>query len=158
MKKYKVNILRTFVALISIIMVCGLAFVLPDLANYFEETAPEFAYLKKPLIAGIYFTGIPFFVAVYNVFKLFKMVEEGNIFNEKSLDSLKLISKCSISEIIIYGLGLIFLYLNNAMQPGIILISFLIMFTGFAIYIFIEILKELLIQVVEIKTENELTI
>ncbi|WP_353097538.1 DUF2975 domain-containing protein [Tissierella praeacuta] len=39
-----------------------------------------------------------------------------------------------------------------------ILLKMLTMFTAFIIYIFIEILKELLLKSVEIKAENELTI
>lgn len=39
-----------------------------------------------------------------------------------------------------------------------ILLEMLTMFTAFIIYIFIEILKELLLKSVEIKAENELTI
>lgn len=158
MKSWKVNILRMSVILISIIILCLCIFWLPNVANYFEEIAPEFYYMKLPLLLGIYFTGIPFFIAVFHVFKLLKLIEKDKTFTMNSIQSLGIISKCSIAEIILYFIGIIYLYVNEAMQPGIVLLGLLIMFVAFIIYVFIEILKELLLKAVEIKTENELTI
>ncbi|MGO1470723.1 MAG: DUF2975 domain-containing protein [Tissierella sp.] len=158
MKTWKINILKLAVSLISIIILLLLIFFIPGIANYFEETAPEFGHMKWPLILGIYLTGLPFFIAVFNVFRLIKLIDVDAVFTMKSIKHLNIISKCSISEIIIYFLGLIYLYIEKAMQPGIVLLSLLIIFASFVIYVLIEILKELLLKAVKIKNENDLTI
>ena len=158
MRLWKVDILRISVILISIVILSLLVFWLPNTANYFEETAPEFGHMKLSSVIGLYVTGIPFFIAVFNVFKLLKLIEKDVIFSMNSFCYLNIISKCSIAEIILYFVGIVYLYINDAMQPGIILLGILIMFVAFIIYIFIEILKELLLKAVEIKTENEFTI
>lgn len=158
MKLWKVNILRAFIVIISIIVLSLLIYWLPGLADSYEVMAPEFSYMKLPLLLGVYLTGLPFFIAIFNTFKLLKLIEKNAVFSMKSLDYLATISKCSISEILIYCLGIAYLYINNAMQAGIILSMLLIIFTAFVIYVFTEVLKELLLKVVEIKTENEFTI
>lgn len=157
MQSWKLNILRISVILILIIILCVLVFWLPNVANSFEKSALEFAHMKLPLLIGIYFTGIPFLIAVFNVFKLLKLIEKDAVFSMNSINYLSIISKCSISEIILYFVGIIYLYVNGVMHPKILL-GVLIMFTAFIIYVFIEILKELLLKAVEIKAENELTI
>lgn len=158
MKLWRVNILRIFVILISIIMLSLFIFVLPNIADHFEKVSPELAHMKLPLLIGIYFTGIPFYIAVFNVFKLLRLIERDVVFSMDSLYYLNTISKCSISEIILYLGGIIYLYINGTRWFGITLLGALIMFISFIIYIFIEILKELLLKSVEMKTENELTI
>lgn len=158
MKSWKINIFRISVVLVSIIILILLVFEIPDIANYFEREAPEFAHIKLPLLLGIYSTGIPFFIAVFYVFKLLKLISKDAVFKMNSIDHLDVISKCCIGEIILYSLGLIYLYIENAMQPGIILLSLFIIFVAFILYIFIEILKELLLKAVEIKRDNDLTI
>ncbi|MGN9164522.1 DUF2975 domain-containing protein [Tissierellaceae bacterium HCP3S3_D8] len=157
MQSWKLNILRISVILILIIILCVLVFWLPNIANPFEKSALEFAHMKLPLLIGMYFTGIPFLIAVFNVFKLLKLIEKDAVFSMNSINYLSIISKCSISEIILYFVGIIYLYVNGVMHPKILL-GVLIMFTAFIIYVFIEILKELLLKAVEIKAENELTI
>lgn len=158
MKSFKVNILRIAVILVTITILLACVYWIPNIANFMEDHAPEFSYIKLPLLLGIYLTAIPFCIAVFNVFKLLKLIEEDVVFSMDSIKILSIISKCSIAEIVLYSLGLVYLYINNAMQPGIILLSLLIMLAAFIIYIFIEILEELLLKAVQIKTENELTI
>lgn len=158
MKKIKVSILRIAVALASIIIIVLCTTWLPNIADYFEADAPEFAHLKVPLLLGIYSTAIPFFIAVFNVFKLLRVIEKDAVFTMDSIRYLSIISKCCIAVIALYILGLFYTGLNGAGQPGIRLLALAIMFTAFIIYIFIEILKELLIKAVEIKNENDLTV
>lgn len=158
MKSWKLNLLRISVLLISTIVLSLCIFWLPAQANFFEKIAPEFGYMKYPLLSGLYITGIPFFIATFITFKLLKLIERDVAFTMDAIRYFKIIVTCAISEIVLYFGGLIYLYINNAMQPGIILLGLIIMFAAFLIAIFVEILKELLLKAVEIKNENELTI
>ena len=114
--------------------------------------------MKLPLLLGIYATGIPFFIAIYNTFKLLNFIEKDAAFTMNATNCLDVITKCAISEIALYFGGIVYLDVNDAMQPDIVLLGLVIIFVAFIIGIFAEILKELLIKVVEIKNENELTI
>lgn len=154
----KPKILKISVVLIALIIGILILFWLPNIANYMEEMFPECSFMKKPLLIGISSTGIPFYIAVFYVFKLIKLIEKDEVFTLLARDFLKVISKCSLAEIVLYFGGIVYLYINNAAHPSIVILGLLIMFAAFIIYIFIEILSELLLKAVEIKTENELTI
>ncbi|MEW8973319.1 MAG: DUF2975 domain-containing protein [Tissierellaceae bacterium] len=158
MKRWTLNVLRISVTLISIFVLLLCVYWLPKQANYFENIYPEYSHLNRPLIVGIYITGIPFFIAVYSVFKLLKLIEIDVAFSLDSIRYLEYIVLCSIGEIILYFLGMIYLLLNNALHPGFLIMGLLIIFIAFLIAVFVTILKELLLKAVEMKKENELTI
>lgn len=158
MKNMKVSILRIAVVLASLSIVFLCATWLPATAENLAITAPEFKHLQLPLLLGIYTTAVPYFIAVFNVFKLLKLIEKDSVFKISSINYLNIIKKCCIAEIGLYFLGFMYLSANDAGNPVMGLLVLAIMFTAFVIYTFIEILKELLIKAVEMKNENDLTV
>jgi len=158
MKRWMLNALRMSVALIGIIILGFLLFWLPDIANGFAISDSGYAYLRYLLLAGLYATAIPFYLGIFHTFKLIKLIEKDGAFTEDACKSLGSISIYSMTVIVLYILGMIFLNINNAAQPGIFLLGILIIFVAFIISIFAAILKGLLMKVVEIKDENDFTI
>ena len=57
--------------------------------------------MKLSILIGIYFTRIPFLIAVSSM---------------SSINYLNIISKCSTPEIILYFVGIIYLYVNRVVH------------------------------------------
>lgn len=158
MKKWMVNALKISIALIGVIILILCIFWLPDMARRSAEMNPEYEYLRYPVLLGLYITCIPFYFGVFHTLKLLRLIEGDGAFTEDACKSLGIINLNAIGEIVLYTIGITFLFINNALHPGILLIGITIIFAAFIIAIFASILKGLLMKVVEIKNENDFTI
>lgn len=158
MKRGSTTFLKTAVFLIGIIVLALCIFFLPWLANYTAEIFPEFAFLHYPVLIGLYVTAIPFFIALYQAIRLLSYIDNEVAFSESSVNSLKLIKYCAITISILYVIGAIFLMSQNALHPGIAIIGFIIVFASAVIAVFAAVLQKLLRNVLDIKSENDLTV
>ncbi len=158
MKKGRILFLKSVVVGIGLIILALCVFVLPRVANYFAEIGPEFAYLKYPVLFGIYVTTIPFYFALGQAFELLNLIPE-NPFTDAStiaLDRIK-ISAIIIGALYIFGV----LFLNTqggALTPGVGLLGILIAAASFVIAVFASVSQELVGRMIEIKAENDLVI
>lgn len=131
---------------------------LPWQANVMEGMYPEFSYLKYPLLIGIYMTSIPFFLALYQAFKLLDYIDKKAAFSELSINALVYIKYCALIISSLYVIGFIILIIRNAGNPGILLIGLIIIFTSMLIAVFSAVLQMLLRNAIGIKEENDLII
>lgn len=158
MKNFKTILLKAAVYMIGFIVLMLSVFWLPLMANETATMYPEFSYLQWPVLLGMYVTVLPFTYALYQALKLLKSIEQERVFTNTALQSLKEIIYCASSIIAFYIIGFIFLTVQGAMHPGIGLMALVIMFASFIIALFAAVLRELLRKMVEIKTENDLTV
>jgi predicted MFS family arabinose efflux permease len=158
MKKYGVNALRFSVALVGLIILLLCIFWLPQMARVSAEQNPEHAYLRYPLLYGLYITTIPFYLGIFHTFKLLNLISKNTAFTVDACKSLGRIQIYTIIEIALYFIGMVFLNLNNVLHPGIFILGLVIIFACFIISVFSSVLKALLTKVVEIKNENDYTI
>lgn len=158
MKRGTTTFLKLAIIIIGIVILILFIFWFPWLARNAAEMNPEYAYLRYPVLVGIYFTAIPFYFTLYQALKLLNYIERKNAFSELAVDSLKHIKHCMIAISILYGLGLSFLGLRNALHPGIAVMGAAIIFAALTISFFAALLQELLRNALEIKSENDLTV
>jgi hypothetical protein len=158
MKRGTLTFLKVAVFTIGIITLSLCIFALPSLARYTVEMNPEFAYLRYPVLIGLYLTAIPFFFALYQALKLLSYIKTNNAFSQLAVNALNRIKYCAITIIILYVIGMLFLGSQSALHPGIAIIGFIILFTAMVIFLFTAVLQELLKNVLEIKSENDLTV
>ncbi|PUB10368.1 DUF2975 domain-containing protein [Paenisporosarcina sp. OV554] len=107
---------------------------------------------------SVHFTAIPFFLAMYQGFKLLIFIESEIAFSELAVISLGHIKNCAITIIILYQIGIFLLLSQNALHPGIVIIGFVIIFTTLVISLFTAVLQQLLTSALKLKSENELTV
>lgn len=151
-------LLRMVIYIVGLI-VLGLCILwLPYQANFFAEMAPEYAHLKYPLLFGIYATAIPFFVALFQGLKLLRYIDKKQAFTDLSVGSLKNISYSAAVIGILYMVGIIFVVSQNAGHPGIVLMGLVIIFTMIVIAVFAAVLQKLLKNVIDLKSENDMTV
>ncbi len=158
MNKFGVVSLRISVALVALIILLLCVFWLPYMARISAEQNPEYAYLRYPVLYGLYITTIPFYLGIFHTFKLLNLISKNTAFTEEACESLRYINRYTVIEIILYFIGMVFLAFNKALHPGIFILGVVIMFACFIISVFALVLKALLSKVIEIKNENDYTI
>lgn len=158
MNKFGVNSLRVSVAVVALIILLLCIFWLPYMARISAEQNVELAYLRYPVLFGMYITTIPFYLGIFHTFKLLSLISKNTAFTEKAYKSLAKINRYTIIEIVLYFIGMIFLALSKALHPGVFILGSVIIFACFIISVFASVLKALLTKVIEIKNENDYTI
>ncbi len=157
MERGKVIFLKVAVILLGVIILVSCT-LLPELAKYTAEMYPEYAYLQYPVLFGIYITVIPFYIALFQAYKLLNYIETKNAFSQLSVRSLHTIQRCAVTISILYVNGMVGLLIFNALHPGIFLVGMAIIFTSFVVAVFAMVLQALLKSALEMKEENELTV
>ncbi len=136
-------------------------FLVPGMANFAAGLFPGRAYIKYLVFIDLYASAIPFYFAQYQAFKLLNYIDDRNkAFSELSVKALKIIKNCALTISILYvaGMPLFYLIAEADDAPGIILIGMVIIFASMVVAVFAAVLQKLLKNVIEIKTENDLTV
>lgn len=158
MNKWLIGTLKASLIFVSIMILALSVFWLPYVARISAEVNPEFADLKYPILVGMYCTCIPFYIGVFHTYRLLRLINMEIAFTEEACKSLKAIILSAIGVIALYIIGTIYLSVENALHPGLLLLGFIIMLASFIIAVFTGVLKAVLMKVIEIKNDNELTI
>jgi hypothetical protein len=121
---------------------------------------PDYAYMLYPIVIGMYVSAIPFFVALYQAFKLLSYIDKNQAFSELSVNSLKNIKICAmtISGLYLVVLPFVFLVAELDDAPGLVIIGMVPVFASMVIAVFAAVLQRLLKEAIDIKSENDLTV
>jgi hypothetical protein len=116
-------------------------------------------YLRDPLLAYTYIASIPFFVALYQAFRMLGYIEQNKAFSQTSVRALRNIKYCAIAIIGFIIAGEAFIILGGeGDRAGIVAIGIYTTFISIIIATAVAIFERLLQNAVDIKSENELTI
>ncbi len=115
-------------------------------------------YFKDPLLAYAYIASIPFFVALYQAFKVLRYARQNQVFSQAAVKALRTIKYCAIALIGFVVVGEIFILLGGAMEPPAIVMGILVIFGSIVIAAAAATLEQLLQTAVEIKSENDLMV
>ncbi|MBY0754170.1 DUF2975 domain-containing protein [Clostridium sardiniense] len=148
--------LKAVVFLIGIIALGLCIFLLPRIANKASEINRDLYHF----IIVVYVSAIPFFIALYQALRILSYIDKNEAFSYLSVKALKNIKYCAMTISILYVLGLPLLYIiaDKEDAPGIIVIGMVVVFAAFVIGIFAAVLQKLLKNVIDIKSENDLTV
>lgn len=141
---------------LPVIALCifGLIWLMSNPAN------PNYDQLLYPIIAGMYLSAIPFFIALYQAFKLLSYIDKNQAFSGLSVKALKKIKFCAIVISGLYVIMLPFVFGLAQMDdaPGLVLVGMVPIFASLVIAIFAAVLQRLLQDAIEIKKENDLIV
>lgn len=114
----------------------------------------------RPILIGMYVPAIPFFIALYQAWKLLRYIDENKAFSELSVKTLKNIKYCAITISAMYVAGMPYIYYaaNKDDAPGVIVIGLVIIFASIVIATFAAVLQKLIQNALDIKSENDLTV
>lgn len=160
MKRVSTLFLKVAVFLIGMPILALCIFVVPGIANFAAELYPDHAYLKYLVFTDLYASAVPFYLALYQSFRLLIYIDRNEAFSELSVRALKNIKYCAVAISILYVVGLPLLYLIAEADdaPGVILIGLVIIFASMVIAFFAAVLQRLLKEAIDIKSENDLTV
>lgn len=113
-----------------------------------------------PVFWGMYFTAVPFFIALYQTLKLLHYVDKNTAFSVQSVHSLKVIKYCAFIISSMYAIGMPYIYFaaQEDDAPGVVVIGLLFTFAPMVIGVFAAVLQKLLRSAIDLKSENDLTV
>jgi len=118
-------------------------------------------YFKDPFLAYIYLAFVPFFIAIYQAFKLLGYTRLNEIFSERSVRAFRIIKICAITTalFIVGAEAYIFIFVRGTddvaggvMMGAFIILVFAIIATAAGVF------ERTLQNAVDIKSENDLTV
>jgi hypothetical protein len=121
---------------------------------------PDYTHILYPIIIGMYVSVIPFFVALYQAFKLLSFIDKNLAFSELSVKALKNIKICAliISGLYVVIEPFVFLVADLDDAPGLVIIGMVPIFASMVIAVFAAVLQRLLQEAIDIKSENDLVV
>ena len=117
-------------------------------------------YFKDPFLALVYVGSIPFFVALYQAFKVLGYAGQNKIFSQAAVKALRTIKYCALATIGFVVVEEIFIMLNHGSDDpaGGVFMGVLITFGSIVIATAAAMFERILQNAVDIKSENDLTV
>src|SRR5882762_9565514 len=118
-------------------------------------------YFKDPFLAYIYLAFVPFFVGLYQAFKILGYAQRNEIFSQSSVRALRIIKYCALTTaIFILGAeAYIFIFVRGTddVAGGVMMGAFIILVSAI-IATAAAVFQRILQNAVEIKSENDLIV
>jgi hypothetical protein len=116
-------------------------------------------YFKDPFLAYAYIGSIPFFVALYQAFKLLGYIRRNEIFSQRSVRALRTIKYCALAIIGFVAVSVIFMIFGDRDdRPAGVFMRILITFPSIVVAIAAAVFERRLQNAVDMKSENDLTV
>jgi hypothetical protein len=160
MKKGSTHFLRFTTFLFGIVVLAICIFGLPSIYNGGSEEFPMASQALLVIITILYVTAIPFFIALWQTFKLLRYIDQNTAFSALSVKALRNIKYCAIAMSLLY-LGCVPFLVPIAEAddaPGLVLIGAVVACSPLVIAVFSAVLERLLQNAIDIKSENDLTV
>src|SRR5437762_5043485 len=116
-------------------------------------------YFNDPFLAYAYIASIPFFVALYQAFKVLGHAGQDKVFSPAAVKALRTIKHCAMAIIGFVAVGEIVIMLGDSDdRAGGVFMGILITFASTVIATAMAVLERVLQNAVDIKSENDLTV
>ncbi len=117
-------------------------------------------YFKDPFLALVYAGSIPFFIALYQAFKVLGYAGQNKVFSQAAVQALRTIKYCAIAIIGFVAVEEIFILLNHGSDDpaGGVFMGILITFGSIVIATAAAMFERILQSAVEMKSENDFTV
>jgi hypothetical protein len=116
-------------------------------------------YFNDPFLAYAYFASIPFFMGLYQAFKVLGYAGRNKEFSPSAVRSLRTIKYCAIAIIGFVAVGEVFIMLGDSDdRAGGVFMGILIAFASSVIATAMAVLERALQNAVAMKSENDLTV
>lgn len=158
MKRSSIIFLQTVVVLIGIAAL-GVLLLEPQVEGRNAHATQIEVYFKDSLLAYAYVASIPFFVVLYQAFKVLGYAGKNQVFSPEAVKGLRIIKYCGRALIGFVVLGVILLLFNESDdRPPIIMMGLIGSFISLVIATSAAIFERILQNAVEIKSEHDLTV
>jgi len=116
-------------------------------------------YFKDPALAYVYTASIPYFVALYQAFKVLGYAGRNTIFSVAAVKALRMIKYCAVAIIGFVAVSVLFFFSGDPEDrpPGVFM-RILVTFPSIVVATAAAVFERILQHAVEIKSENDLTV
>ena len=115
-------------------------------------------YFKDPFLAYAYIASIPFFVALYQAFKVLGYAGQNKVFSQEAVKALRTIKFCAIVIVGFVAVGEIFIMLGDSDdRAGGVFMGILITFASIVVATAAGMFERILQSAVDMRSENELS-
>ena len=158
----KLTTIEKYLKLIIIgFAICGLlvyAMILPNVGQSLAGNYPEFAHWYYPWLIFLWITVIPCYLVLVSAWKVAGNIGADRSFSYENGKYFKQIALYAGGDSIFFFLGNIGLWLAGYNHPGIMVVSMILVFFGFAITLASKSLAQLVDNAAELQEESEWTI
>jgi hypothetical protein len=158
MKRGSTSFLKLIIVLIAMVVLTWMI-VFPQLEGR-ATNLDLISIYRDPLIIYGYVASIPFFVALFQAFKLLSCVEKNTIISRTAVRSVRIVKYCAIAipVLIVFGESYIVFGANGDDFAGPVALGMYATFISIVIATSVAIFEKLLQHAVDIKSENDLTV
>jgi hypothetical protein len=153
--------LQVVLVLIGMITL-ALLLIMPHFEGRNDSASLTQIYFNDPFLAYVYLGSIPFFVGIYQAFKLLGYIGHGKVFSQPAVNALKTIKYCSIvfaGAIVTAGVYLGLASTTSGEDAaGAIMLGLVATFASVVIGAAAAVFEKTLQSAVDIKSENDLTV
>lgn len=158
LKQSSTLFLKIVISLIGIVTLAGLI--------WFPQTEGRaanldlFSIYADPLIIYGFLASIPYFVALYHGIKLLSYVDQNKVFSEPAVKAVRGIKYCAITLVCFIVLGILYirLFVHGDDPAGPTAVGIFTTFACIVIATAAAVFERLLMNAVDIKSENDLTV
>lgn len=116
-------------------------------------------YFKDPFLAYVYVGSIPFFVGLYQGFKVLGYAGKDQIFSQAAVNALRTIKRCAIAVICFVAGAEIFILMHEGDDAaGGVAMGVVIAFGSIVVATMAATFQRILQNAVDLKSENDLTV
>ncbi|MGB4762286.1 MAG: DUF2975 domain-containing protein [Candidatus Saccharimonas sp.] len=121
---------------------------------------PRTGYAVRAVVAAMYLTAIPFYIGIYEGWRLLSLINKGRAFSQSAVTMLRTIAYCAgiISAIYLLMLPFFYLWQDEVDAPGLLVIGLFLCGMPLIVSVAMGLLGHLLAEATKIKSENELTV
>lgn len=131
----------------------------PHLEGRNKNATPFQIYFNDPFLAYVYFASIPFFVALYQAFKVLGYAGRNDVFSQAAVNALRTIKWCAIAIIVLVaGAEIIILSHTEEDRAGGVAMGIFIAFGSVVVATAAATFQRVLQTAVDVKAENDLTV
>lgn len=159
MSKSSTMFLKFVLVVLALAVLAICVFALPALWRGVADDE-VFGGWVRGIIIGMYVSGIPFYYALYQSFKLLNLIDKNDAFSDHAVKALRMIKFAALAVSAVYTATMPFFFLIGQYDdaPGVIVIGMVVIFASFVVAVFAYVLQKLLRNAIDIKIENDLTV
>jgi hypothetical protein len=157
MKRSSTAFLQTLIVLIGI---AALTFLLwePHVEGV-NAHAKFFEVYFDLFVAYAYVASIPFFVGLYQAFKVLGYIRQNRVFSQEAVNALRTIKFCALALIGFVAVSVIFMINGDRDdRPAGVFMRILVAFPSIVVATAAAMVERILQNAVDIKSENDLTV
>lgn len=160
MKKSSTLFLKAVLVFIGLAVLAFCIFAIPNISQGVLLEFPGIIYPSWFIALGMYASAVPFFFALYNAYLLLTYIDRNRAFEDVTIKALRNIKYSAIAMTVIYfgAMPMFFQIAEIDDAPGMVPIGTVAICAPLVIAVFAAVLEKLVKNVIEIKSENDLTV